>query len=103
MGTNTKIGEPVLATAITPDGLHLFAVAQGSTYSNVWQFSINSNGSLTPLSPATVPAGLNTTSVTISSDGKYLYVTDYNIDSISQYSIGSNGALTALSPATVGS
>jgi len=62
---------------------------------------LNTFGTLTPLSPATVAAGDRPNSIVVSPDGLHAYATNYGAG-ISQYSRNpSTGALTPLSPPTV--
>jgi 6-phosphogluconolactonase (cycloisomerase 2 family) len=67
----------------------------------VYQYGIGTNGSLTPLSTASVPSGLRPTAIVSDPNGHYVYVVNEGDATISQYSVGAGGALTALSPATV--
>lgn len=68
--------------------------------STIYQFGISSNGTLTPLSPATVANGNNFLGkILYSTDKKYAYVLTGNL--IYQYSIDTNGKLTALNPASM--
>lgn len=79
-----------------------FAYVANSSSNSISQYTIGVDGSLTAMTPATVPGG--TTPVAIASDpaGRWLYVTNYSSsDTISQYTIGSNGALTAMAQPTV--
>jgi DNA-binding beta-propeller fold protein YncE len=48
-----------------------------------------------------VPAGTNPFGLAISANGKSVYVTNANSDSVSQYSVGARGALSPKSQATV--
>jgi DNA-binding beta-propeller fold protein YncE len=45
------------------------------------------NGQLAPLSPATIATENTPTGITISPDGNYTYVTNFNSDTISIYFI----------------
>jgi len=68
----------------------------------VSQYTIGPNGALTPMSPATVPAGNGPWSVTVDAGHRYAYVANFSGTDISQYTIDpSSGALTPMSPATV--
>ena len=68
----------------------------------VSQYTIGPNGALTPMSPATVPAGNGPWSVTVDAAHRYAYVANFSGTDISQYTIDpSSGALTPMSPATV--
>src|ERR1019366_2238759 len=60
-------------------------------------------GTLTALSPATVGAGVGTARVAVSPDGKNVYVSNKESNTVSQYSRNTGtGELTALSQATIG-
>jgi DNA-binding beta-propeller fold protein YncE len=67
----------------------------------VYQYSIGSDGSITPLSNASVPTGVTPTGVVSDPSGRYVYVTNSGDATISQYSVGADGGLVALSPAVV--
>ncbi len=68
---------------------------------NVSQYTIGADGSLAPMSTATVAAGTGPYSITVDPSGKYAYVVNYNVNNVSQYTIGADGSLTPMSPATV--
>lgn len=68
----------------------------------VLQYSIGSNGSLTSLTTASVPAGVNPVAIISDPTGRYVYVFNQGDGTISQYSVGAGGVLAPLSPATVG-
>jgi 6-phosphogluconolactonase (cycloisomerase 2 family) len=103
-GTTTAVGAPVpfgaaaYKVVITPDGKFVYAVSLSAPDNVVGQFKVNANGSLTPLSPATVPASSFTTNVTVSPDGKFLYTTNYRDNTVSQFRINADGTLTPLNP-----
>jgi 6-phosphogluconolactonase len=86
--------------AIDPSGR--FAYLPGATSAPgglVSQFSINSDGTLTPLTPATVSATQGAAAVTISPSGQTAYLISVCIDTacdgqIEPYTIGANGTLT---------
>ena len=67
----------------------------------VSQYTIGSNGALTPMSPATVASGRGPWAITVAPSGKYAYVTNDADFNISQYTIGANGALTPMTPPTI--
>src|SRR6266568_2656708 len=75
-------------------------VANGGS-SNVSQYTMTSDGSLTSMSMASVAAGTNPFSVTVDPSGKYAYVANLSSSNVSQYTIGANGGLAPMSPATV--
>jgi len=78
-----------------------FAYVANSWSNNISQYSIGPDGSLTPLSPATVAAGTHPISVTVDPSGRFVYVANPGSNNISQYSIAPDGRLTPLNPATV--
>jgi 6-phosphogluconolactonase len=82
---------------VTPDGRFLYAATNdeaGHVDNGVSQFSIGSDGSLTPLSPATVGAGPFPGQIKVSDDGRFAYMDDgFNLRA---YSVGSAGQLTEL-------
>lgn len=88
-------------SVITPNGKFLYVVAIFTPNNVVAQYAINANGTITALSPATVAAGGSTRSVSISPDGKYVYVTNNGDNTVSQFRVNANGTLTALSPPSV--
>jgi len=67
----------------------------------VYQYSIGSNGLITPLSLASVPTGVTPTGVVSDPSGRYVYVANSGDATISQYAAGLGGGLVALSPAVV--
>jgi DNA-binding beta-propeller fold protein YncE len=69
---------------------------------SVSQFTIAADGSLTPKTPAAVPAGSEPKGIAISPGGANLYVADSTeTGRISQFSIGPEGMLAPLTPAAV--
>ena len=67
----------------------------------VYQYSIGSDGSVAPLSVASVPAGVTPKAVVSDPSGRYVYVANEGDATISQYTVGAGGGLVALSPAVV--
>jgi len=67
----------------------------------VYQYSIGSDGSVAPLSIASVPTGVTPTGVVSDPSGRYVYVANSGDATISQYAVGTGGGLVALSPAVV--
>jgi 6-phosphogluconolactonase len=67
----------------------------------VYQYSIASDGSIAPLSIASVPTGVTPTGMVSDPSGRYVYVVNSGDATISQYSVGTGGSLVALSPAVV--
>jgi len=77
-----------------------FAYVANGTSGDVSQYSIGTDGTLSPLAPATVRAGDRPQSVTVAPSGQIAYVA--NFDTIAQYSVGTDGTLSPLTPAMVG-
>jgi 6-phosphogluconolactonase (cycloisomerase 2 family) len=78
-----------------------FAYVANNGSDSVSQYDVGPDGTLSPMSPATVAAGHEPTRPVVSPDGKSVYVTNNGSDSVSQYDIGAGGALSPKSPATV--
>ncbi len=95
--------------AISPNGHSLYVtdehfITEPSEAYGGWvsQFTIGADGTLTPKTPAAVPAGPEPKGIAISPDGENLYVADSTeTGEISQFSIGAEGTLTPLIPATI--
>ena len=80
-------------------------VSNGQSAGLVAAFGADPDGSLTALTPSTVPAVENPTGIAVGADGRSVYVvnqagTQAN-SRISQFAAGPGGALTPLTPATV--
>jgi 6-phosphogluconolactonase len=99
--------------AIDPKGPYVY-VANGTSELNstvgqsVSQYTIAGTGALTPMTPATVAAGIGASSVTVDPTDQYVYVANRGSVSpytpgstVSQYVIGATGGLTPLGTATV--
>ena len=91
---------------VTQNGANAYIADGGSGPGNTFtvsQYSIDpATGTLSPMTPATVAAGLNPGHVAVTPDGRSAYVTDENGATISQYNIDpATGALSPKTPATV--
>jgi 6-phosphogluconolactonase len=87
--------------AIDPGGRYAYLPGDmnGTPGGLISQFSINPDGTLSPLTPATVTAARGTDAVTIAPSGQTAYVMSTCIDTacdgqIEPYTIGANGTLT---------
>jgi len=78
-----------------------YAYAANASTGNVSQYSIDANGRLTPLAPATVSAGTSPNAITVDPAGKYAYVVNAISNDLSQYTIGTDGTLSHMAAATV--
>jgi 6-phosphogluconolactonase (cycloisomerase 2 family) len=77
---------------------HFLYVLNGTN--NISPFRISPvSGSLSPLTPATVAAGLGATSIAIRSDDSWLFVTNFSAATVSQYAVTPESG--ALSPVPV--
>jgi 6-phosphogluconolactonase len=84
-------------TASTGQGYAYVANQYDNTIS---QYTIGADGTLTPMSPATVATGETPESITVDPSGKYVYVPNAKpapAGRIYQYSIGADGALSPMS------
>ncbi len=75
-----------------------FAYVSNDLSGSVSQYGA-SGGGLSPLTPATVPAGGFSAGVAVSPDGKSIYDVGYPNAGIFQYDVGSSGSLTPKTPA----
>jgi 6-phosphogluconolactonase (cycloisomerase 2 family) len=80
-----------------------YAYTANATTNDVSQYTVGSDGSLTPMAAATVPAGKVPFWITVDPSGRYAYVTNRDSNDISQYAIGADGGLTPMVTATVAS
>lgn len=84
--------------AFSPNGKFLYVMDQ--TANAVSGYTINSDGSLTPMA-SPFATGADPTWISFTPDGKFAYVADSGVDLISAYSVdATTGALTALSTPT---
>jgi 6-phosphogluconolactonase (cycloisomerase 2 family) len=67
----------------------------------VYQYTIGPDGSLTPMSVASTPAGVTPTAMVSDPTAHYVYAVNLGDDTISQYAVGAGGVLMALSPPAV--
>ena len=89
----------VLSAAGPASASSLYVV--NSNDGSVSQYGVAADGSLSPLSPAVVPAGPgHSAGIAVTPDGRSAYVANLS-GSVSQYDIGPRGALTPKSPASV--
>jgi DNA-binding beta-propeller fold protein YncE len=101
------LGAMSSAVALDFSGSFLYVANSGDA--TLSQFSIDSGGHLSPLMPATVPAGTEPMSIAVTAGpgGAHVYVANSSVSmptgmgSVSQFSVGAGGALTPLNPATL--
>ncbi len=95
--------------AIDPSGRFAYVVhsyQDGKTSGFITQYSIGSDGKLVKrLDVAgaldTVSTGVDPQSITIDPSGRYVYVANYNGQSVSQFTINASGGLVPLKPSLV--
>jgi trimeric autotransporter adhesin len=104
MNTPTVVTGPNPYSLTTdPNGQYVY-VANYDTLSvtgSVSQFAIGADGSLTPLTPATIAAGNGPNGIAANPAAPYVYVVNYNSSDVYQYSIGAGGLLNPLATPTV--
>jgi 6-phosphogluconolactonase (cycloisomerase 2 family) len=87
--------------AIDPTGHFVYVAGQND--GTVSQYTVGTDGGLTPMPTAHVFAGVAPSSVTVDPTGKYVYVTNRGDTTISEFSIdGTTGALTPLATVQAG-
>jgi DNA-binding beta-propeller fold protein YncE len=67
----------------------------------VYQYSIGTDGKLTPMIPGTIATDVYPQDISIDPSGRYAYVANGDGDNVSQYLINGDGSLSPLTPATV--
>lgn len=85
------------AITISRDGKYVYT---SSNISSVAQFTVQVDGTLLAMAPATVSASGPVTDVEISPNGLFAYAVTTG-GTVNQYSVGATGGLTPLTPATV--
>jgi 6-phosphogluconolactonase (cycloisomerase 2 family) len=98
--------------AVDPSGKYLYVVnergATGASYGSISQYTIGADGTLAPMTPATIAADYGPGDVAVHPSGKYVYAITYDyplggtkVTSMAQYTIGADGTLTPMSPGAV--
>lgn len=110
-GSLTPMSTPVVAgpaagtasIAFSPNGLYAYVAADngGGANSPVGQYNVGTDGSISPMTPATVTAGTGPTQVVVEPSGKFVFVMNLTGGTISQFAIGADGTLTANTPSSV--
>lgn len=77
-----------------------FAYGVNAGNNTVSQYTVNADGSLSPMVPAAVSTGSGPTSIAVDPSSKYAYVAN-EAGYISQYTIGTDGRLAPMSTPTV--
>ena len=98
--------------AVDPSGKYLYVVnergATSASYGSISQYTIGADGSLAPMTPATIANDYGPSDIAVHPSGKYAYaITFYyplggtQLRSVAQYTIGADGTLTPMSPGAV--
>ncbi len=101
------IGFNPYSLTIDISGRYLYAanfISPGNSAGTVSQFFINSNGSLSPLMPATTSTGNGPNDIAVNPNGGFAYVANYGNGGpggISQYTLGATGSLALVTAAPV--
>lgn len=97
---NTKASSNAdLGVAIDPTGTYLFVTETGNVLNNkngLRVLKVSSNAAMNELSTSPVLTGMGPSSVLVSSNGSYVYVTNRTDGTVSGFSLATTGALTAL-------
>ena len=94
-GSDFKAGTNPVSVVVYPSGQYAYVANNGD--SNVEQYTIGADGSLAPMSPATVPTGASPSAVTVDPLGRFVYVTNFGTNDVSAYTIDAGtGALTPI-------
>jgi 6-phosphogluconolactonase (cycloisomerase 2 family) len=99
----TMTGGPAITTVQMAVTATIYAYATNFDDDTVSQYQLGSDGSLIPLSMATVSTGHQPFSISVEPTGEYVYVSNWGSSSVSQYRIGSNGSLSPIGTGTVAS
>ena len=92
---------------VTVDPTSSYAYLANIRGNSISQFAIAADGTLSNLSPASVPTGTEPVFLAFDPTGKYAYVANYTVDfssaqgTVSQYAVGAGGQLTPLATPTV--
>jgi 6-phosphogluconolactonase (cycloisomerase 2 family) len=101
----SSVAVNVFASAITlhPNGQYAYVSNYGVgaqlSAGNISQLQVNANGTLTPLSPAYVLAGSNTTDVKITPNGRFAYAGSST--GVYEFAVGASGLLTPLTTPSI--
>ena len=96
-------GGPVYTVAMHPTNKFLYESQQASSFVNIWSRNQNS-GLISPSSGSPFETGALTSSVSVTADGKFLFVPQYETGRVSAYTVNGDGTLTGVagSPVTAG-
>ena len=87
--------------SVTVHPMGQYAYVTNDDSNSISQYTIGSDGRLSPMTTASVATGARPTSVVMDPSGQYAYVANFGANSLSQYTIGSDGGLAPMTPPTV--
>ena len=97
--SSAQTGASPATVAVHPNNRYVYI--PNVSDDNISQYSVNTDGSLTPMTTPTVAAENAPFSMVINTTGDFAYVVNVLDESISQYSINADGSLSALAMPTV--
>lgn len=88
---------------VAPDGKFAYVVNSGNGYqaASILMYVIKPDGMLSFESITAIPGSSNSFDMTITPNGKFAYLVNQTLNTISMYSIQSNGYLSPLSPESI--
>jgi DNA-binding beta-propeller fold protein YncE len=94
----TPAGNEPVAIVASAAGRRVYAGGSGNT-NTVYRFDVVPDGTLSPMTPATVAAGTSPSAIVFSGNGKTAYIPNFSDNSVSQFTIAADGTLTAVGSA----
>ncbi len=97
-------GSGPFSITVDPSGKYAYVANEvnvANESGDISQYTIGSDGSLTPMTTPTVTAELGARSVTVDPSGKYAYVANDGSTTVSEYTIAPDGSLTPMTTPTV--
>jgi DNA-binding beta-propeller fold protein YncE len=100
LASTAAAGEGAASVALTPDGASAYVA--NLAVGTVSQYAVAPDGSLTPRTPAAVPAGAAPFAIAVAPDGASAYVSDQSArGSVRQFDVGADGRLAPKVPAAL--
>lgn len=78
-----------------------YAYVTNYTGNTVSQYTVEADGTLTPMATPTIAASSNPDGIAVDPSGQYLYVANNSSSNVSQFTIGADGSLTQMIPASI--
>lgn len=94
-------GKNPVSVVVDNTGNFVYVILNHFKSGDIAQYRINKDGTLSPLVPATVPAGLAAACAAIHPTKPIIYVTNMSDGTISQYVIGKEGTLSPMNPPVI--